>query len=292
MLLKNILNLYKKNYRKLLIIPILFFLFSIFIISQTISSEGVPIYRDISLKGGLSVILNVDTQTTQKEFEDYLRQLKPQDSFKVSEVFEEGLRTGFVIDTSMDEKEFIDILSNYFKKDFVIGENYSSNFISPSLSNSFFKQAMVVLLVSFILMSIVIFVAFRQFVPSFAVVLSAFFDLIVTVGILDLMKFEISIAGIGALLMLIGYSIDTDVLLTNRLYKEFGENYFEKLADAFKTGILMTSTTLVAGVGALFFTNSDVIFEIALILVLGLVVDFISTWLQNTGILLWWLEHK
>jgi preprotein translocase subunit SecF len=92
--------------------------------------------------------------------------------------------------------------------------------------------------------------------------------------------------------MLIGYSIDTDVLLTNRLIKERGEDYFEKTYFAFKTGVLMTCTTLAAGIGALLLTNSEVIFEIALILVVGLLVDFISTWIQNSAILLWWLEKK
>jgi len=141
-------------------------------------------------------------------------------------------------------------------------------------------------------MSVVIFIYFKEFVPSFAVVLSGFFDLIVTLGILDYFEIKISIAGIGALLMLIGYSIDTDVLLTNRLIKEKGDNYFEKTFDAFKTGLLMSITTLFAGLIALYTTNSNVIFQISLILVIGLVVDMVSTWIQNTGILLWWLERK
>jgi preprotein translocase subunit SecF len=167
-----------------------------------------------------------------------------------------------------------------------------SSFIAPSLSKSFFKQAINILIISFALMSTVIFLYFREFVPSFAIVLSAIFDIIVTIGILDFLNIPISISGIGALLMLIGYSIDTDVLLTNRVIREKGDDYFEKTFFAFKTGVLMSATTLIAGIGALFLTNSEVIYEISLILVIGLIVDFISTWLQNTGILLWWINKK
>lgn len=283
---------YKDNYKKFLLFPALLFIISLGAIFHTISVDGSPIYRDISLKGGLSTVITVDTQKTQADFEGALEQNFQEKSFTVSELFEEGVRSGFIVDTNLEEEVFKTYIEEYFGTKFNLGENYNSNFISASLSAAFFKQAMYILVRSLILMSIVIFAYFREIVPSGAVVLSAIFDVVVTVGILDLFKFDISIAGIGALLMLIGYSIDTDVLLTNRLIKEFGFDYFEKTWFAFKTGVLMSFTTLMAGLSALIITNSEVIFEIALILVVGLLVDFISTWVQNSGILLWWVEKK
>ncbi|MCA9459987.1 MAG: protein translocase subunit SecF [Nanoarchaeota archaeon] len=285
-------DFYKKNYKKLMIIPVLFFILALIFIFQTIQVDGTPINRDISLKGGLSAVLNVDSQLSLDHFLNDLNKKYIENSFVVSEIFENGKRTGFIVDTDLDEDEFKAFVSGYFEVEFEFGKNYSSNFISPTLSSAFFIQAVYILIVSFVLMSAVIFFYFREFVPSFAVVLSALFDVIVTVGILDLFGVKISIAGIGALLMLIGYSIDTDVLLTNRLLKESGDNYLEKTFEAFKTGVLMTSTTLIAGIAALIITNSEVISEIALILVLGLIVDFVSTWIQNTGILLWWFEKR
>jgi len=284
--------LYSKNYKKLMIIPILLFLFGIISIINTVKDDGTPIYRDISLKGGLSAIVNTDSIKTSEEVKLDLKNKFPENSFSVSEIFENGVKVGFILDTDTEEDIFKPYLETYFNTKFTFGDNYNSNFISPTLSSSFFIQTIYILLVSFVLMSIVIFVYFREFVPSFAVILSALFDIIVTIGFLDLFNFNISIAGIGALLMLIGYSIDTDVLLTNRLIKESGDNYFEKTYVAFKTGSLMTATTLFAGAAALVITNSEVIYEIAMILVVGLLVDFVSTWIQNVGILLWWIERK
>lgn len=285
-------NLYKKNYKKLLIFPALLFVIALVSIFYTIGQDGSPIYRDISLKGGLSAVITVNSDKSVQEIEESLEGSFDENNFAVSELFEEGIRTGFIIDTDLEEEEFKSYIEEYFNTEFTLGDNYNSNFISPTLSSAFFKQAVYILLISLVLMSIVIFLYFREVVPSSAVVLSAIFDVIVTIGILDMFRFEISIAGIGALLMLIGYSIDTDVLLTNRLIKEFGFDYFEKTWFAFKTGVLMSFTTLIAGFAALIITNSEVIFEIALILVVGLLVDFISTWVQNSGILLWWLEKK
>lgn len=285
-------SFYKENYKKILLIPALFFLISIGLIISTISSEGVPIYRDVSLKGGLSSIVNVDTQDTSEDLKKSLESKFQSNTFTISELLEKDKKIGFIIDTDLSEEELLGFLDEKYNTKFVFGDNYSSNFISPTLSNSFFTQSMYILAISLTLMSVVIFLYFKQLVPSGAVVLSAIFDIIVTVGVLNAIEFKISIAGIGALLMIIGYSIDTDVLLTNRVYKEKGSDYFEKTFFAFKTGVLMSFTTLITGIAAMILTNSDVIYEISLILVIGLLVDFVSTWLQNAPILLWWLNKS
>lgn len=283
---------YKKNYKKLMIIPVIMFILATISIISTIHKESSPIYRDVTLKGGLSATFYTENKISTPEFEKLIKDNFKDNSFKISEIHENGQRTGFIIDTDLKEKDLIEFLQLKFKEKITESENFISSYISPSLSESFFTQAMYILSISFVLMSAVIFLYFRQLVPSGAVVLSAIFDIIVTVGILDFLKSEVSISGIGALLMLIGYSIDTDVLLTNRLIRESGDNYFEKAFQAFKTGSLMSLTTLIAGFAALILTNSGIIYEITLILVIGLIVDFISTWFQNSGILLWWIEKK
>lgn len=289
---KGFVSFYKRNYRKFLVLPILMFVLALFFIGRTISVEGTPIYRDISLKGGLSAVVKVSDAMSVLEFEEELNKEFNENSFVVSELFEEGARAGFIVDTDLEEEMFVSFVSDLFGKEFEYGEDYTSNFISPALSSSFFRQAMVVLVVSFVLMAGVVFLYFRELVPGGAVVLSAIFDVVVTVGVLDLFSVKISIAGVGALLMLIGYSIDTDILLTNRLVRERGEDYFGKVWGAFKTGVLMSGTTMIAGIAALILTNSVIIYQIALVLVVGLLVDFVSTWVQNSGILLWWMEKR
>ena len=57
-----------------------------------------------------------------------------------------------------------------------------------------------------------------------------------------------------------------------------------------KTGLTMTLTTLVAVLVALIFTQSDVIRQIMVILLVGLFVDMLYTWIQNVGILRLYLE--
>ncbi len=283
---------YGNNFKFLFIIPFLFFIFSIVTITTAVQEDGTPIYRDVSLKGGLSAIIEVQG-ISAPELSSQLKTSFPQNSFIVSDLEEDGQIVGVIVDTDMEENLFMEQMSLILDEELEFDNNYSSNFISPTLSLSFFKQAMFILAISFILMSVVIFMYFRAIVPSGAVVLSALFDLIVTVGVLNFLGVQIGIAGIGALLMIIGYSIDTDVLLTNRMFKEENsDDLLDKLTFSFKTGLLMTITTLVAGIGAMVLTNSEIIFQIALILVVGLIVDFISTWFSNAGILYMWLKKR
>jgi len=141
-------------------------------------------------------------------------------------------------------------------------------------------------------MSIVVFLYFRTFVPSAAVILAAFSDIVVTLAIVNFLGVKISAAGIAAFLMLIGYSVDTDILLSTRLLKRKEGTEMERIYGAINTGFTMTLTTLVAVVIGLFFTQSDVIRQIMIILLIGLLVDMINTWIQNVGILRLYLERK
>ena len=92
--------------------------------------------------------------------------------------------------------------------------------------------------------------------------------------------------------MLIGYSVDTDMLLTTRLMRKKDESNHEAIIGAFKTGMMMTLTTLGALLVGFIFTQSDVIRQIMQILLIGLVLDIINTWVQNAGLLLWFAERK
>jgi preprotein translocase subunit SecF len=152
------------------------------------------------------------------------------------------------------------------------------------------QQALIALIFSFIGMSIVVFLAFRTFVPSAAVVLSAFADIVMTAAVMNAVGIELSLATTAALLMLIGYSVDSDILLTMRVLKRQGK-LDEKLSGAFRTGIIMTTTTLAAVLAMLvvaLLAQITVFAEIALVLLIGLLFDIMNTWLTNAGIIKWY----
>ena len=90
--------------------------------------------------------------------------------------------------------------------------------------------------------------------------------------------------------MLIGYSVDTDILLTTRVLRSKEGTVFDRVMSAMKTGMIMSTTSLAAVIVAYIFTQSDVIKQIMLILAIGLAFDIIYTWFQNASILRWSLK--
>ena len=93
---------------------------------------------------------------------------------------------------------------------------------------------LVALGLSFLFIAIVVFITFRSFIPSIAVVYAAFMDIVIPVAITLLFNIKISAAGISALLMLIGYSIDTDILLTTRVLKRKEGRIWERMISSKK----------------------------------------------------------
>ena len=143
-------------------------------------------------------------------------------------------------------------------------------------------------------MSIVVFIIFRSFVPSFAVILSAFADIIMTLVVVDIIGMKLSIAGIIAFLMLIGYSVDTDILLTSRLIKDNEGSLNSRIRGAFKTGIMMTLTSIAAVLVSLIviYNLSETLRQIFTIITIGLLFDILNTWVTNASILKMYIERK
>jgi preprotein translocase subunit SecF len=69
----------------------------------------------------------------------------------------------------------------------------------------------------------------------------------------------------------------------------------EKLQGAFRTGIIMTSTTIAAVTAMLIVTSIarvQIIQEISAVLLIGLFVDIYNTWITNAALIRWYVEKK
>ncbi len=139
-----------------------------------------------------------------------------------------------------------------------------------------------------------LFVYLKYNMPSFAVIISAFADIFMTLTLVNILGIQMSSAGIVAFLMLIGYSVDTDILLTNRILKRREGTLNERLFKSLQTGMTMTLTSLLAFSIALIIVNSFsiVLTQIFTILVIGLGFDLINTWITNVSLIKWHVQNK
>ncbi len=284
-------NWFDKYYKFMFAIPILLVILCLVYLGFFYSQQHDFIYKDVSLTGGTIITLTGDIDTSKLESE--LSKEFSNLNFRKLTDLTTGKRISFVIESSAEPET----LKASVEK--ILGlqlneKNSSIEFTGPTLSANFYKQLIIALLISFVLMSIVITILFRTFIPSLAVIFAAFSDIVMTLAILDLFGVKISAAGIAAFLMLIGYSVDTDILLTTRALKKKEGTLNQRIYGAFKTGITMTFTALAAVLPAFFIVSGlpDSFRQIFLILALGLLADIVNTWLTNVGIIKWYCDKK
>lgn len=284
------LHVYDKHYKKLLILSFLLLFACIAVLITHKMQTGEFIAKGVSLKGGLTMTIPVE-QADIHALQAALASQFPQADINVRSIAEAGAVKALIIEAAdVDEADLIAAI----KAQGVPMEQgkYSVEVMGPSLGQSFFKQTIIAVIVAFIFMSIVVFVTFRNIVPSLFVILTAVSDIISTIAIIDILGVKLSTAGVAALLMLIGYSVDTDILLTTKVLKRKEGTIFERTVGAMRTGLLMSLTAFGASMTGYIYTQSDVVKQIMLVISIGMVFDIIYTWVQNAGILRWYLESK
>ncbi len=173
--------------------------------------------------------------------------------------------------------------------------SYSYQQISPTLSTYFLGQVEYIILAAFVLISIVVFIIFRSAVPAFSVVFGAGNDIIIALGCMGLLHIPLGLASLGGLLMLIGYSIDTDMLSAVRILKRHDGTPEDRAYSAFKTGTTMTFTAILS-FGILFVVSLvayvPTYYEISGVVLFGLIGDLFTTWLGNTSMILMYKKRK
>ncbi|MGI5991255.1 MAG: protein translocase subunit SecF [Methanosarcina sp.] len=286
--LTELLDNFVKNHdnRQLLVFPLAVFAVSLIILLVSIINTGSPVNLGMEFQGGTQIsVETTDSPAVLKEMYS---------SYPIMDARQAGSRVIMqfdVMDNEEQQKLETDVTGHY--------SNVEIRQVGPIYGRDLQIQAIKALFISFIGMCIVVFLLFRSLIPSFAVMLSAFSDITIAVAFMKVAGIELSLGTLAALLMLIGYSVDSDILLTNRVIKRRGM-VEEKISRAMHTGITMTTTTL-AALAVMYlvstfsylvipsFTQITLLSQIAIVLIAGLIADMMNTWLLNTGILRWYV---
>jgi preprotein translocase subunit SecF len=270
-----------KSYKSLIAIPVVIMLLSLVLLGV----NGLD--KSVDLKGGSLAVMELDKDITSQELTTLINEKMGISNTKVTSIVDNKATVEF--------GDTVDVtkLTNSLKGTASI-TSFSS--VGPVLSEAALNQIYWALGFAFMFMAVTVFIVFREIVPSIAVILAALFDIIIAFGGMSLFHVSLSVASVGAILMLIGYSVDTDILLTTRLLKRKEGTVDERSVKAFKTGITMSFASIMAMVTLYLVTvfiipEADVLSDIAAVLVMGLIADVISTWCMNLGLLRWYLER-
>ncbi len=279
----------KFDYRILMVIPLLLLLSSVALLVSKYNTTGEWFERSIELRGG--TLLNI--QTSEAIEVSFIEEALSDDFGSISVRSLRGFGSqgaSIQMDATVDYEKVLERLES---KGVDISD-FSLENVGSSLSSVFWSQAQTGIIIAFIMMGLIAFIVFRTFIPSFAIIMSAASDIIVTLALMQVFGIEFSLASLGALLMLIGYSVDTDIMLTSRLLRETDHDMGmrEKITRALKTGLTMSFTSIGAMTALLIIPLPPVLVQIASVILIGLSIDILNTWLFNSVILRWYCESR
>ena len=286
--LTEFLDNFVKNHdnRQLLAFPLALLAVSLAILLVSFVSSGSPVILGMEFQGGTQI--SVETTDSPAVLKETFS------SYPIIDARQTGGRV--IMDFGvMEDKQLTQLEKDIASHKYT---NVQIQQVGATYGADLQKQAIQAVIISFIGMSIIVFLLFRSAVPSFAVILSAFSDIMIAAAFMRVAGIELSLGTLAALLMLIGYSVDSDILLTNRVLKRRG-TVKEKVSRAIETGVTMTSTALVAllvmhivstylYVIIPSFAEISLLSQISSVLIAGLIADIMNTWLLNTGILRWY----
>ncbi len=180
-------RIYEKQYKKLLIIPALLLVLALIQIGAQYATTGDFLNKGVSLKGGLTVTIEKNVNIV--ELERLLTDEFPAADVSVRIISQTGRQVGTIVEASdVDSDSLIEVLEENLE---ITREQYSIEVMGSSLGASFFKETFRALILAFLFMGVVVFIYFRVPVPSLAVILSAFSDIIVTLAIVNLLGMKL-----------------------------------------------------------------------------------------------------
>lgn len=183
-------------------------------------------------------------------------------------------------------ESYTESLSSLLKD--TLNADVSVRVVTPTLSRKFLEEIRNVVLISLVISAIFTFIIFKKPVPSLAVLTGAFSDMVIALGLMSFFNIPLTLASVAALLMLFGYSLDTDIMLTTRFLKR-KKPAEEVLGEAFQTGLNMTTTAIIS-FATLFVVSSflriPLYYEISSVALFGLIGDMFATWGINALLLM------
>jgi preprotein translocase subunit SecF len=268
------------NNRQLVAIPLAALGVALAIILGAFLLTGSPVSLGLDFTGGTELRMTAD-DASQSDIEAAFADA----GIGVESVRSVGTANSYIVTTQETDTQAIEDVAQEVGTEVESIDSRSASFGSDTQ-----REALLGVVIAFAGMSVLVGLMFRTFVPSIAVVISAFSDIVIPVALMNVLNIELSLGAVAALLMIIGYSVDSDILLNNHVLRRHG-GFYESAYRAMRTGVSMTLTSI-AAMTTMFLVSwylaIPLLDDIALILVFGLTADLMNTYMMNMSLLRWY----
>jgi len=165
-------------------------------------------------------------------------------------------------------------------------------FVGPQVGGELAEQG--ILAVIYAMVGVFLYVMFRfQWRFSVGAVVALFHDITISMGILSFVHIEFDLTVVAAILAVVGYSLNDTIVLFDRIRENFPRYRKRQPLEVVNTSInetlsrtLMTSTTTLLVLTALFYFGGEIIHGFAFTLITGVVVGtYSSIYVASTTLL-------
>ncbi|MDY6768688.1 MAG: protein translocase subunit SecF [Candidatus Nanohaloarchaea archaeon] len=268
-----------------LMVPALMFLAAAAVLLGSYAVDGAMVEKGIDFTGGTEVHIPVSGDVTTDAVEQAF------DGATARAMSGDDARWIIVETETRYSQEEVETILNEAGIPFDEDRQLSIRSLGAAVGAAFFREAQLAAAAALLIMSAVIFVAFRSIVPSLAVILAAVTDMLVALAGMALLGIDLTLGSLAALLMLLGYSVDTDILLSTRVLKQRQGDLADRMWSSVATGSTMTLAAIAAFTVLFLVSPAATLDQIAVVIVIGLAADLPITWLGNAVILKWHVER-
>jgi preprotein translocase subunit SecF len=166
-------------------------------------------------------------------------------------------------------------------------------FVGPQVGDELAEQG--ILAVIYAMVGVFLYVMFRfQWRFSVGAVAALFHDIIISMGVISLVQIEFDLTVVAAILAVVGYSLNDTIVLFDRIRENFPRYRKRQPVEVVNTSInetlsrtLMTSTTTLIVLLALFYFGGEIIHGFAFTLIVGVLIGtYSSIYVASTTLLL------
>lgn len=157
------------------------------------------------------------------------------------------------------------------------------NWIGPILSQNLVKMGIIVLIM--VLLCIVVYITLRfELKLAIGTIISLVYDIIIILGIVSICAIEINSTIIVALISAIGYCLNDNIVIFDRIRENFKRIPKLSTKEIFNISLsqvlnrtIITSTTTIMVLVVLLFLGGPILYEFSMILLIGVIIGTFSS---------------
>ena len=295
---KDLFNDVYEDYDKYLYVPVALIILSVLALLAGYVTQGPAIQLGQDFTGGTTITYDLNQEIDTNTINQIFAEAGHPGSNAIVVGENQSMLQVTAPPPEITRDEAVTIMSDNSIRSFNITDDdiLSRDFSEKERGERLLMLATWTFILAFSIMSLVIFISFRDLIPSLAVIFAASADILFAVAAMSVLKIPLTPGSLSALLMLIGYSVDTDIVLSSRVLKQKKGSIKDRIWSSTKTGVTMSAGGI-AGFAILYIVSMllvgpSTLSVLSSVMVIGLLADMPFTWFGNAIILKKYVEGE